>query len=234
VQELLASLAERAAAAPPLLTLALVFLGGVLSSASPCVLAAVPLIVATVGGGSSSRGRAVALTAAFVLGLAVCFTALGALAALTGRLIGDVGSGWLVLLGAVLLTMGAHLAGLVRLPLPQVSGARFRSAGLAGASVLGALTGTLSSPCATPILVVVLSLVAFEQQVLWGTVLLAAYSLGHVVLLFAAGAVSGFAAAFLASRAARWGERLHRSFGVVLVIAGVWVLVPALRAVFGL
>lgn len=64
--------------------------------------------------------------------------------------------------------------------------------------------------------------------------LLAAYSLGHVVLLFAAGAVSGFAAAFLASRAARWGERLHRSFGVVLVIAGVWVLVPALRAVFGL
>lgn len=233
MQELLATLAERATAAPPLMTLLLVFLGGVISSASPCVLAAVPLIVATVGGGSTSRGRAVALTTAFVLGLAVCFTALGALAALTGRLIGDVGPGWLILLGLVLVTMGAHLTGIVRLPLPQVSGARLRGAGVAGAFALGALTGTLSSPCATPILVVVLSLVAFEQQVLWGTMLLAAYSLGHVVLLFAAGAVSGFAASFVTGRAARWGERLHRAFGAVLVLIGAWVLVPALRTVLG-
>jgi len=234
VQELLANLADRAAAAPPLLTLALVFLGGVVSSASPCVLAAVPLVVATVGGGSTSRGRAVALSSAFVLGLATCFTALGALAALTGRLIGDVGPGWLALLGLVLLTMGLHLAGIVRLPLPQVRGDRLRNAGVAGAFVLGALTGTLSSPCATPILVVVLSLVAFQQQVLWGTVLLAVYSVGHVVLLFAAGAVSGFAATFLAGRAARWGERLRRAFGAVLIVAGACVLVPALRTVFGL
>lgn len=234
MQELLASLAEQAVAAPPLVTLLLVFLGGVISSASPCVLAAVPLVVATVGGGSTSRGRGVALTTAFVLGLAVCFTALGALAAMTGRLIGDVGPGWKVALGVVLLLMGAHLTGLVRLPLPSLSGARLKGAGVAGAFALGAMTGTLSSPCATPILVVVLSLVAFEQKVAWGTTLLAAYSLGHVVLLFAAGAVSGFAASFVASRAARWGERLHRVFGALLVGAGAWVLVPALRAVFGI
>ncbi len=234
MQELLISLAERVSAAPPLVTLGLVFVGGVISSASPCVLAAVPLIVATVGGASSSRRRAVVLTTAFVLGLAVCFTALGALAAVTGRLIGDVGPAWTVALGVVLLVMGAHLAGLLRLPLPSVSGARLKGAGVAGAFALGAMTGTLSSPCATPILVVVLSLVAFEKQVLWGTTLLAAYSLGHVVLLFAAGAVSGFAAAFVSGRAGRWGERLHRAFGVVLVVAGVWVLVPVLRGAFGM
>jgi len=234
VQGVLTTLAERAATAPPLLTLALVFIAGVMSSASPCVLAAVPLVVATVGGGASREGRVVALMAAFVLGLAMCFTALGAVAALTGRLIGDLGVGGLVLLGAVVVTMGARLAGLVRLPLPQGSGKGLRGAGLAGAFALGALTGTLSSPCATPILVVVLSLVAWKQQVLWGTVLLAAYSLGHVVLLFAAGAVSGFAAVFFTSRAARWGERLKRTFGVMLVVAGVWVLGPALWTVIGL
>lgn len=225
MQELLQALAERAAAAPPLLSLLLVFLGGVISSASPCVLAAVPLIVAAVGGTSTSRGRALALSGAFVLGLALCFTALGAIAALTGRLIGDIGVGWQILLGVVLVAMGLHLTGLVQLPLPQVQGTRFRNAGLAGAFALGALTGTLSSPCATPILVVVLSLVAFEQKVLWGTTLLAAYSLGHVVVLFAAGAVSGFAAAYLGSRAARWTSWVHRAFGVLLVGAGAWVLV---------
>lgn len=225
MQELLARLAGHAAAAPPLLTLVLVFLGGVISSASPCVLAAVPLVVATVGGTATSRGRAVLLSVSFVLGLALCFTALGAVAALTGRLIGDIGPWWKVILGVVLVLMGLHLSGLVRLPLPAFDGKRFRGAGLAGAFGLGALTGTLSSPCATPILVVVLSLVAFEKKVLWGTVLLAAYSLGHVVLLFAAGAASGFAAAYLGSRAAVWAQWVQRSLGGVMVGVGAWVLV---------
>jgi cytochrome c biogenesis protein CcdA len=226
MQELLQTLADRAAAAPPALTVLLVFLGGVVSSASPCVLAAVPLVVAAVGGTSTSRGRALVLSGAFVLGLALCFTALGAIAALTGRLLGDIGVGWQVFLAIVLVVMGLHLTGLVHLPLPRLDSSRFRNAGVAGAFALGALTGTLSSPCATPILVVVLSLVAYEQQVLWGTTLLAAYSLGHVVLLFAAGAVSGFAAAYLGSRAARWTVWVHRSFGAVLVIAGMWILLP--------
>ncbi|MFN3412547.1 MAG: cytochrome c biogenesis protein CcdA [Thermoanaerobaculum sp.] len=82
------------------------------------------------------------------------------------------------------------------------------------------MKGRLSSPCATPILVVILSLVVFERQVAWGTLLLGVYALGHVVLLFAAGAVSGFATAFLSSRAARWGEGLHRAFGMVLLGIG--------------
>lgn len=226
MQELLARLAEHAAAAPPLVTLLLVFLGGVISSASPCVLAAVPLVVATVGGTATSRSRATVLSVSFALGLALCFTALGAAAALSGRLIGDIGPWWKVVLGVVLVVMGLHLAGLVRLPLPALDGRRFRGAGVAGAFGLGALTGTLSSPCATPILVVVLSLVAFEKKVLWGTALLAAYSLGHVVLLFAAGAASGFAAAYLGSRAAVWARRLHQGLGALMVGIGVWVLVP--------
>lgn len=226
MQELLARLADHAAAAPPLVMLLLVFLGGVISSASPCVLAAVPLVVATVGGTATSRGRAVLLSVSFVLGLALCFTALGAAAALTGRLIGDVGPWWKVILGVVLVVMGLHLSGLLRLPLPALDGKRFRGAGVAGAFGLGALTGTLSSPCATPILVVVLSLVAFEKKVLWGTALLAAYSLGHVALLFAAGAASGFAAAYLGSRAAVWAQRVQRGLGGLMVAIGAWVLVP--------
>jgi len=229
MESLLQSLAASAAAAPPLVMLLLVFLGGVISSASPCVLAAVPLVIATVGGGATTRGRAFTLSLGFVAGLALCFTAMGAVAALTGTLIGDVSWLWKALLAAVLIAMGLHLAGLVQLPLPQLDGTRFRGAGLAGAFGLGALTGTLSSPCATPILVVVLSLVAFERRVLWGTTLLAAYSLGHVVLLLAAGTASGFAAAYLGSRAAVWATRLHQVFGVILAGVGAAILVWLVR-----
>jgi cytochrome c biogenesis protein CcdA len=201
----------------------------VISSASPCVLAAVPLVIATVGGGATTRRRALTLSLAFVAGLALCFTALGAAAALTGTLIGDVSWLWKAVLAVVLIVMGLHLTGLVTLPLPQLDGKRFRGAGLAGAFGLGALTGTLSSPCATPILVVVLSLVAFERKVLWGTTLLAAYSLGHVVLLLAAGTASGFAAAYLGSRAAVWANRVHQVFGVILAAVGAAILVWLVR-----
>ena len=231
MEGLLAGLAAQAVAAPAPVMLALVFLGGVLSSASPCVLAAVPLVVATVGGAGTTKARAAALTVAFATGLAVCFTALGAVAALSGRLLGDVGEAWPLLLAAVLAVMGLHFAGVLRLPVPHVDAARLGKAGIAGAFGLGALTGTLSSPCATPILVVILSLVAFEQKVLWGTTLLLAYSAGHVVLLLAAGIVTGFVTAFVGSRAAVWAGRLQRAFGWVLVVLGVGVGATTLRRV---
>jgi cytochrome c biogenesis protein CcdA len=181
-----------------------------------------------------SKRRAVALSLAFTLGMAICFAALGTAAALTGRLIGDIGRFWPFLLGGVLAVVGLHLAGLVQIPLPALDGTRFRGAGITGAFTLGALTGTLSSPCATPILVLVLSLVAFERKVAWGATLMIAYSLGHVVLLFLAGIASGFASAYLGSRASVWAQRLHRAFGWVLIGTSAVILVPASLSALGL
>jgi len=218
------ALADRAAAAPPLVMLLLVLVGGLISSASPCVLAAVPLVVAAIGGQARTRMDSLKLSAAFGLGMALCFTALGAIAALTGSLIGDIGWAWRALLALVLLVMGAHMAGLVHLRLPQIDGTRFRGAGLLGAFSLGALTGTLSAPCATPMLVVVLSLVAFQKKVAFGILLLLAYSLGHVVLLFLAGAFSGFASAYLQGKGAKLGQWLHRLFGAAMILVGLYIL----------
>ena len=216
------------------MTLFLVFAGGVLSSASPCVLSAVPLVVATVGGAGVPKRRAIGLSLAFTAGMALCFALLGMAAALTGRLIGDIGRAWPFLLGGVLVVLGLHLAGIVRIPLPSLDGRRFQGAGLLGAFALGGLTGTLSSPCATPILALVLSVVAYERQVAWGAALMLAYSLGHVVLLFAAGVTSGFVTAYLGSRASRWAEGLHRAFGWVLVGVGAFVLIPASLSLLGM
>lgn len=225
-------LADQASAAPPLVMVLLVLIGGLVSSASPCVMAAVPLVVAAIGGQARSRLDSVRLSLAFVLGMALCFTALGAAAALTGSLIGDIGWGWKVLFGIVLLVMGAHMAGFLNLPMPQVDGTRFRSAGLLGAFGLGALTGTLSAPCATPMLVVVLGLVAFQKKVLFGIVLLLVYSLGHVLLLFLAGAFSGFASAYFQGKGAKVGQGLHRAFGTAMVLVGLWVIWTQARLVF--
>ncbi|MDE3032443.1 MAG: sulfite exporter TauE/SafE family protein, partial [Acidobacteriota bacterium] len=193
-----------------------------------CVLVAAPLVVGFTGGTEEGRHHPALLSGVFVAGLAGAFTLLGLLAALTGSLLGDVGWGWKLLLGLVLLGIGLHLLGLYSLPVPKHDPTRFRGTGLLGALGLGALTGTLSAPCATPALAAVLTLVALQKRVVWGGVLLFAYALGHGLLLFLAGASSGWASRYaqgrLSSLLGRW---VPRAMGLLLSAFALWVLVLA-------
>jgi len=224
--EYIAHLADLVANAPAYQQLGLVFLGGLLTSANPCVLVAAPLVVGFTGGTEDGRHHPMVLSAVFVLGLATAFTILGLIAAMTGTLLGDVGWGWKVLLGLILLAVGLNLLGVFSLPTPSHEHMkRFRGAGLLGAFALGALTGTLSAPCATPALAAVLTIVALQKKILWGGVLLFAYALGHVLLLFLAGASSGWASKYAESHFSKvLGRWLPKAMGVLLTACALWVL----------
>jgi cytochrome c biogenesis protein CcdA len=110
---------EQVVAAYPLLAFAAVFLAGVLSSASPCVLTTIPLVVGFVGGYSEGdRGRAFRYSLAFVFGLSLTFTAFGAAAGLLGTMFGNLGGPWYLLAGLTALAMGGQLMGLYEISLP--------------------------------------------------------------------------------------------------------------------
>jgi len=222
-------LAETVAQAPAYQQLGLVFLGGLLTSANPCVLVAAPLVVGFTGGTKEGRHHPMVLSGVFVMGLAAAFTVLGLIAAMTGSLLGDVGWGWKAALGLILLAIGFHLLGFYSLPSPsQDHLRRFHGAGLLGAFALGGLTGTLSAPCATPALAAVLTIVALQKRILWGGVLLFVYALGHVLLLFLAGASSGWASRYAESRFSRaMGRWFPKAMGALLVACAVWVFVLA-------
>lgn len=100
-----------------------VFLGGALTASNPCVLAMIPLMMAFVGAyqETSNVPKAFSFSFLFVIGLTITFTLLGFIAALMGRLIGDVGRFWPYLVTLVCLIMGLHLLGVWNfdLPLPQ-------------------------------------------------------------------------------------------------------------------
>lgn len=224
-------LADAVAQAPAYQQLGLVFLGGLITSANPCVLVAAPLVVGFTGGTEEGRHHPALLSGVFVLGLAAAFTLLGLLAAMTGSLLGDVGWGWKLLLGLVLLAVGLNLLGLFSFPAVSQNLNRFRGTGLFGAFGLGALTGTLSAPCATPALAAVLTLVALQKRVMWGGVLLFAYALGHGLLLFLAGASSGWASRYAQSRlSSLLGRWIPKAMGLLLSACALWVLVLAWRA----
>jgi cytochrome c-type biogenesis protein len=210
----------------PLLAVGLVFLAGVISSASPCVLSTIPLVVGFVGGyADGDRRKAFRYALSFVLGLSLTFTALGLAAGLFGTFFGAVGGGWSAALGLVALVMGGQMMGLYSIPLPASPRYRPRQGGLIGAFLLGLAFGVVSSPCATPVLAVLLSYVATQGEMLYGALLLFVYAIGHCLLLLAAGTSIGFVEAFANHRGvANISEWTRRVGGGIVALVGGYLL----------
>lgn len=207
------------------LAVILVFLAGILSAASPCVLAAIPLIIGYVGGyAEGNKARAAVYSAVFVLGLSLTFTLLGAAASWIGQLLGVLGDWLTYAFGALAVLMGLHLMGIISVPLPLQRSAQVKTQGLLGAFMLGLLTGAVSSPCATPVLAVVLGYVSSEGDILYGSLLLFVYAIGHCALIFAAGLSVGIAESLINSRGVKnWAVYAKKISGGALVCAGIWI-----------
>jgi cytochrome c-type biogenesis protein len=212
----------------PWLALVAVFVGGMLTASNPCVLAMIPLMMSVVACRKEEKlgaRRAFLFSLVFVGGLAVTFTALGMIAALAGKMYGDVSRIWNWIVAAVCVVMGLHLLEIVTLPIPSL-GSRLqpRTRGLLGALVLGLLFGVVSAPCAAPILVVLLIYLAGSgSSISWGGTLLLVYALGHSVLILVAGTSMGAARTLMENRkATRTLELLRRGAGAAIVLVGVF------------
>lgn len=208
----------------PLVAFGAVFLAGVLSSASPCVLATIPLVIGFVGGYTDGdRKKAFLYSVAFVLGLSITFTAFGAAAGLLGTMFGTLGGWWYVTAGIVALVMGGQMMGLYEIRLPVRRDFKPKQGGIIGSFLLGLFFGVVSSPCATPVLVVLLTLVAGKGQVLYGIALLFCYAIGHCLLMLFAGTFTGFVEGFVKARGvvnfSLWAKRVS---GFVVAMVGGW------------
>ena len=202
-----------------------VFLGGVLSSSSPCVLATIPLVIGYVGGYSEGdRRKAFLYSLTFILGLSITFTILGAIASLVGGLFGIISRTWYFIVGGIAIIIGLHLIGLFNWSLPVPVHLQPKQRGILGAFLLGIFFGIVSSPCATPVLALILTFVASKGEVAYGTSLLFVYALGHCALIFLAGTATGFVENFVKSKGisnvTTWGKRIG---GSIVVFVGIYL-----------
>ncbi|BAE85930.1 cytochrome c biogenesis CcdA family protein [Desulfitobacterium hafniense] len=172
----------------------LALVAGVLTSITPCALTSVPLVIGYVGGtGQREPRKAFWLSATFAIGMAVTFTVLGTIASLLGRLMQGTGSWWYIFLGVLMLLMALQIWEVYNFIPSSYALSKNTKRGFGGAFLAGVLGGFFSSPCATPVLVVLLAVVAKEGSLVWGIFLLILYSLGHSFLVLLAGTSVGFA-----------------------------------------
>ena len=214
---------QRSAQANPWLAVVLVFIGGLLTAANPCVIAMVPLMIAYVAG-QESRGvaRSFLLSLAFTLGLSATFTLMFLVAVSASSLLGA--AWWSYVAAAVCLLMGLHMLGLLTWHLPTPSGIHPKHRGYAGALLLGAMFGLVSLPCVGPILGALLAVIPLTGTA-FGATLLLAYSLGHCGLILVGGTSMGLVQRAADSHGWQRGIKVVRKVaGVVIVAAGLWLL----------
>ncbi|KJS21437.1 MAG: cytochrome C biogenesis protein [Clostridiaceae bacterium BRH_c20a] len=187
--EILSQLISQSIWLAPLIAL----LAGVLTSVTPCALSSVPLVIGYVGGtGNNDPRRAFRLSLTFAMGMAVTFTALGTIASMLGKLMGTSSSWWYIALGVLMVLMALQIWEVYNFIPSTYLSSKNTKKGYIGAFIAGILGGVFSSPCATPVLVILLGIVAKSGNVAWGILLLLLYSIGHSVLVIIAGTSIGF------------------------------------------
>jgi cytochrome c biogenesis protein CcdA len=202
----------------------LALLAGILTSITPCSLSAIPLVIAYVGGTSDSTKKSFKLSLAFALGSSITFTILGVAASLLGNLMGGAGKWWYILLGILMVLMAFQIFEIYEFIPSTYLMSKSTKKGYIGAVIAGILGGLFSSPCATPVLIVLLALVAGNGSIIWGTVLLLMYSIGHSALVIIAGTSMGAVRKLIQSeKYGRFSSVSKYIIGVLIALIGIYM-----------
>jgi thioredoxin:protein disulfide reductase len=211
--------------------LALFFLAGLGLTFTPCVLPMLPILSGVVLRGRPSNGRGLVLSLAYVLPMAACYAALGALMGVFGaslNLQAMLQSPWVLVPFATFFALFAlAMFGLFELRLPAFirerldrQAAQTRGGTVAGAATLGVLSSLIVSPCVTAPLTGLLLYISSTGDALGGGLQLFALGLGMGAPLVLIGAGGGA----LLPKSGAWMTGVRNLFGVMLLAVSVWLL----------
>ena len=204
------------------------FLWGMISVLfSPCHLASIPLIVAYVGGQQKSVNpkQAAFYSAAFTLGLFITIAFIGIICALLGRMLGDVGIYWQVLVGAVLVWVALGMLGVEKCSFSGSLLYRLKFSGLIGAFALGLGYGILSGSCTFGFIAPILAMITVQQKIAAGILFILLFAAGHCLPIVLAGSFTAAIRRLIENRT--WqgvGGYFRKGAGVVIGLLGFYFI----------
>jgi len=209
-----------------LVSFGVIFLAGLLTSVTPCMLSMLPITIGYIGGyQAQSRLQALLQSTWFSLGLATTLAALGIIAASLGRVYGQIGIWLPIAVSVIAILMGLNLLEILPLRFPTLGATDWITEELPPAVrsyLLGLTFGLIASPCSTPVLAALLAWVASTQDLFMGAVLLLAYTAGYVTPLILAGTFTASLKKLLEFR--KWSGWINPLSGALLLVFGVYSL----------
>jgi len=207
----------------PFLAMALMLLGGALSSLSPSSVPRMVAIVNYTGREAKGPGRAAALSLAFVIGICAVYCAVGALAGSFGALLSLTGFLY-YFTAAICLIMGLSMIRLIEIKINVPVLANFGH-GVMGALLLGIGFAFLIAPDATPFMIGALAASTFEGKAGLGALLMLFFGIGHSVPVFAVGVLAPWYSQHPAVK--KWQLAAEMAAGYVLVFLALFFTVIA-------
>jgi cytochrome c-type biogenesis protein len=195
---------------------------------SPCHLASIPLIIAYVGGQQQILGsrQAAYYSVAFTSGLFVTIALIGILCAILGRMLGDIGDYWQILVGLVLVWVALGMFGVESCSMSGSLLYRLNLKGIFGALVLGLAYGVLSGSCTFGFIAPILAIITVQQKIASGVILILLFAIGHCLPIVVAGSSAAMVKGVLEN--SRWQgatQWFRKGAGVVIIGLAVYFIV---------
>jgi cytochrome c-type biogenesis protein len=208
-----------------IISVGVIFIAGLLTSLTPCMLSMLPITIGYIGGyEAKSRLQAAAQSTWFALGLATTLAGMGIIAAFVGKVYGQIGIGLPIIVSIIAILMGLNLLEALPLRFPSLNDFEISKDLPQGvrAYSIGLSFGLVASPCSTPVLASLLGWVANTQDLILGAILLVSYTAGYVAPLILAGTFTASIKKILELR--RWSGWINPVSGVLLIGFGVFSL----------
>lgn len=205
------------------------FLWGMVSVLlSPCHMASIPLIVAYVGGQQKilNPKQAGIYSVVFTTGLFITIALIGIICAFLGRMLGDVGNYWQILVGGFLIWIALGMLGIEKCSIPGNVLARLNVRGLFGAFILGLAYGFLSGSCTFGFIAPILAIITIQQKVAMGVLLILVFAMGHCFPIVVAGSSAAAVRKLIENSAwQKTGSWFRKGAGVLIGLLGVYFMV---------
>lgn len=210
---------------------------GLLLAFTPCVFPMIPILSSIIvgHGDNITKKRALLMSCAYVLGMAVAYTLAGIAAGLSGTLLSAALQNAWVLggFGLVFVVLSFSMFGFYELQLPaslqsRLSDTANRQGGsLIGVTLMGTLSALIVGPCVAAPLAGALLYIAQTGDAVLGGIALFTMALGMGAPLI----VVGVAARTALPKAGAWMNGVKKAFGVMLLGVAVWLVSPVVPPV---
>ena len=221
------------------ITLASIFLGGLLLNLTPCVYPIIPITIGFfVNQSASAEGaprlrRTFLMASMYVLGLALTYSVLGVIASMSGGLFGAALQSPIVLivLAGVMVALALSMFGVYEFKMPDAlnrfaTSSTQSTSGSLGALLMGLTMGIVAAPCIGPFVLALLVFVGEKGDPMFGFLLFFVLALGLGLPYLVLGTFSGAIKAL--PRSGMWMVTVRKVFGLVLIGMAIYFLSPLL------
>ena len=204
-----------------------VFLEGIASFISPCVLPLVPIYISYFAGQDPKKNKAITNSIAFVIGYSIVFAILAVLANRFGMVLVGLTKTIKIVLGSVIIVLGLNYMDVLKINIFGNS-KRFqmnmKNLNFIKSLMFGTLFSVSITPCVGTFLTSALVLIATKTELLKGIILIFLYCLGL--------GIPFIVSAIFIDRLKRVFDFIKKNYRIIKIISGLILIIMGIYLMF--